>query len=139
MRRQKGQALVEFAFVLPILLMIVFMILYGGMMFADYLTLSNTARSSARDAALLGSEKYAAIKTEYRANTKLIGNLYIWGTGEDSFKIEKKPGDGNLKNYVEVTIKTDLNKDFPAAGFVPLPETFTIKYSMHDETASATN
>ena len=38
MRRQKGQALVEFAFVLPILLMIVFMILYGGMMFADYLT-----------------------------------------------------------------------------------------------------
>ena len=64
MRRQKGQALVEFAFVLPILLTIVFMILYGGIMFVDYLTLSNTARSSARDAALLGSEKYAEIKTE---------------------------------------------------------------------------
>ncbi|MBR4172994.1 MAG: pilus assembly protein, partial [Clostridia bacterium] len=128
MRRQKGQAIVEFALVLPILLLILFMILFGGLLFVDYLTLSNTARSSARDAALLGSEKYSAIKTEYHNKTKLVSDLYTWGTGEDSFKIEKKTGDDNLKNYVIVTIKADLNKNFPVAGIVPLPETFTINY-----------
>ena len=52
MRFQKAQAIVEFAFVLPLLLVFIVGIIYFGFAFADYLMLSNTTRSIAHEAAL---------------------------------------------------------------------------------------
>ncbi|HBT79040.1 MAG TPA: hypothetical protein DEA67_02500 [Selenomonas sp.] len=53
MRRfQKGQSIVEFALVLPLFFVLLWGIIYFGLLFADYLMLSNAARSSAREAAL---------------------------------------------------------------------------------------
>ncbi|MBQ1913836.1 MAG: hypothetical protein II178_01270, partial [Selenomonadaceae bacterium] len=113
--------------------------------FADYITLSNVARSSAREAALVGSDDYDTIKGYYKDNTKLITNIYIWpGKDEtdedDSFTIEKitTAGAGNVPGSVKVTIKATLNTDFPAYGLmkqVSFPSEYEIQYSMHDETA----
>ena len=54
--REKGQVLVEFALALPMFLMLVFGIMYSGMLFYDYSTLSNTARSAARERAITASD-----------------------------------------------------------------------------------
>lgn len=47
--KQKGQAVVEFAFVAPILIVMFLSILYLGIMFMDYIQYSNAARDAARD------------------------------------------------------------------------------------------
>ena len=65
MRKQKGQSLVEFALVIPFFLFIVFAIIYAGMLFHDYSTLSNIARSAAREAAIVTGTDYDNIKTFY--------------------------------------------------------------------------
>lgn len=53
-KNQQGQALVEFAIILPILLLLVMGIIQFGMMLGSYLTLQNAAREGAR-AGIIGS------------------------------------------------------------------------------------
>ena len=48
LKNQKGQALVEFALILPILLLLVMGILQFGMMLNSYLTIENASREGAR-------------------------------------------------------------------------------------------
>ena len=52
MKKQKGQSLVEFALVFPFFLLLIFAIIYSGMLFYDYSTLSSIARSAARERAI---------------------------------------------------------------------------------------
>ena len=51
-KNKKGQSLVETALVLPIILLILMGIVDFGMMFNNYLTISNAAREGARSAAV---------------------------------------------------------------------------------------
>src|SRR5581483_11644424 len=55
-RREQGAALLEFALVAPILLMLIFGAIEYGMFFKDYLTVSNTTRTGARVASAAGSD-----------------------------------------------------------------------------------
>ena len=50
MDNQKGQSTVEFAFVLPLFLMIMFAAIYGGMMFYDFWNVKSVTENMARDA-----------------------------------------------------------------------------------------
>ncbi len=52
MNKQKGQTLVEFAFVLPFFIFMFLSILYIEIMFLDYTQYSNAARDAARDISL---------------------------------------------------------------------------------------
>jgi len=54
LKNQKGQALVEFAIILPLLLLLVMGIFQFGMMINSYLTIQNITREGAR-AAIVGS------------------------------------------------------------------------------------
>jgi TadE-like protein len=51
-RAEEGQAMVEFALVLPILLMIVMGIIQFGILFNNYVTLTDAVRAGARQAAV---------------------------------------------------------------------------------------
>jgi Flp pilus assembly protein TadG len=51
-RREEGQALVEFALVIPVLLIILFAIVQFGIMLNTYITVTDAARSGARQLAL---------------------------------------------------------------------------------------
>ena len=44
MERQKGQSMVEFAFILPLFVFIFLAIMYMGMLFADYLSFNVTVK-----------------------------------------------------------------------------------------------
>ncbi|HET9770235.1 MAG TPA: TadE/TadG family type IV pilus assembly protein [Acidimicrobiia bacterium] len=54
-RNERGAALLEFALVAPILILLVFGIVEYGMFFKDYLTVSNTTRAGARVGSAAGS------------------------------------------------------------------------------------
>jgi Flp pilus assembly protein TadG len=65
-RRQEGQALVEFALVLPFLLMIVLGIIQFGILFHNYLTLTDAVRAGARQAAVNRTDPNPEGKAEAR-------------------------------------------------------------------------
>lgn len=52
MKRQHGQSAVEFALMAPIIFMMIFGMIYGGMMFMEYLHYSNAVRTAAREIAM---------------------------------------------------------------------------------------
>ncbi len=51
-RRERGQALVEFALVLPVLAILILGIVQLGLVFHDYLSLTDAVRTGARQAAI---------------------------------------------------------------------------------------
>ena len=108
--KQKGQSIIEFALVLPLFLLLVFGLFYIGMFFADYLTLSSIARSSAREAAIISSEdyyqdNYKKVRDKYK-DEKLPMDIVEWqATSTEHFNIKYDEDSHN----VQVIMKADLN------------------------------
>lgn len=109
-KKQKGQSIVEFALVLPLLMLFVFGLVYFGMVLADYLALSNLARISAREAAVITDDSdyrnnYQAIRAKHNG-VKLPMNIFNWqAESTDHYNIYY---DENSQN-VKVVMKADLN------------------------------
>ena len=78
-RRDEGAALVEFALVAPVFLLVIFGILEFGLAFKDYLTVTNTSRSSARVASAGGADvdaDYAIIQSLSRESSAMsVGDI----------------------------------------------------------------
>ena len=142
MRFQKGQSVVEFALVLPIFLVLCFGIFYMGMIFADYMTLSNIARSSAREASTIVvaadvNSDYQKVRDKY-ADTTLPLDAFEWKPKvKERFDIVYD----KTKQNVTVTIHAPLNdqgKGF-AHIFYKLTEhtgndiSLNITYTMYSE------
>lgn len=62
---QKGQSTVEFAFVVPFLVFLFLALVYGGMLFMDYIQYNNAARAIARDVAFSQNKNTEALKEKY--------------------------------------------------------------------------
>ena len=152
MRSQKGQGLLEFAFVLPFLILIMFGLFYAGMLFSDYIELNNLARVAAREAAVISQEKYKenqyeSIRTKFTNTAKtstdykkhfLPNSLYIWDFKDPTkFKMKYDENNDNTQS-VTVTLVADVNsadggiynslsKQFNVA------QQITVKYTMYSE------
>ena len=132
MRRQKGQAVIEFAVVLPLFLLLVFGIIYSGMLFYDYSSLSNLARSSAREAAISQSTNYSEIQNHYKSRTlDLTTSLYTPANTENPLLISYN----STEDSVEVTITMKLNTASTLMQMV-LPDEYTIDYYMKRDNQS---
>lgn len=129
MHKQKGQALVEFALIIPFFLLLIFGLIYSGLLFHDYNTLSNTARSAAREAALLpvtaSDNDYKSIKDHYLGKTT-VTSLYTYNPTTD-FVVQRE-GSGN-DVYVKVRIHMVRNVTSYIMNVV-LPPSFDIIYYM---------
>ncbi len=69
LKKDDGQAMVELALILPVLLLIIMGIFEFGFMFNNYLTLSNVSREAARYASLGGTDAEAVVRaTEIAPN-----------------------------------------------------------------------
>jgi Flp pilus assembly protein TadG len=68
-RNQKGQTMTEFALVLPLLAMLLFGVIQFGIVFNNYITLTDAVRSGARKGAVGRhlSNPQAAVVTQVRA------------------------------------------------------------------------
>ena len=142
---QKGQSLVEFAFVLPLFLVIIIAILNFGMIFMDYQALNGIARSSAREASLITADEYnssgyANVYATY-ANESLPVTIYNWNPSNRSdFNLEYLDASQSVVATLTATPTRDGNFLFSlidrllGADRVNNLFTLRIEYIMRSET-----
>ena len=132
MKRQRGQTLVEFALILPLMALFIFGMIYGGAMFMQYLNFSNEARQIAREISVLENvTNREDIITKYGQETELsrfykaVRKIYFVDKDNNIVKdTEGKPtyNTDSVDVMVEVTFTRD-NKDLPwilyKIGFPP--------------------
>lgn len=74
-KRENGQAMVEFAIVVPVLLMLVLGIIQFGILFNHYLTVTDAVRAGARQAAVSRTLADPAGSAEARVRSAASGSL----------------------------------------------------------------
>ena len=138
MRKQKGQSLVEFALVVPFFLLLIFGLIYSGMLFHDYSSLSNTVRSAAREAALIEGHSqtdYNNIRNFYSQQGSItLTSLYK----AQPITITKGINDDN-PNEVYVKLTMVRTPDTSPIMKMVLPSTFDIVYFMKKETTASSS
>lgn len=139
MKNNKGQSLVEFALILPLFLFLVFAIIYCGMLFHDYSSLSSIARSAAREAAIMTEvpvapeTHYVGVETFYFNQTQnTLTTLYR----TQKVNVEHKTKDG--ETYVVVRIQMARTITSSLLNVVT-PPTFDIVYFMKKDTPTTSN
>lgn len=142
MARQKGQSMVEFVLTVPILMLLVFGMIYSGFIYADYLQYNNAARDVARDIAVQSEENRSQLVRDLNGQVPSVVKRYIRPLtnlykGAFSVELERDPLDGEKFTAVKVTI--DFRRQ-STEGVVPvfargvLPEKLQeIKYTMRLE------
>lgn len=66
MKRQQGQSVVEFALIAPIVFLMIFGMIWGGIMFMEYMHYSNAVRTAARQIAVVNDSQREAMVTKQR-------------------------------------------------------------------------
>ncbi|MBB5335082.1 TadE family protein [Pectinatus brassicae] len=129
--RQKGQTIVEFALVLPVFMLFFWGIIYMGMLFSDYLTLSEIARDSTRYAAITMTDEMNVneIKEKYQ-DRKLVTTLYKWDPKADNDFAVIKQGDSD--KYVEVILTAHHDDSGDILGFI-IPKQISVNCKMRRE------
>ena len=112
-KNQKGAAAVEFAIILPLLIMLVFGIVQFGIAFNNWISLTHAARHGARLAAVADYEDFEA-RIQESSPTVKIESITLSGEG------------GKIGDPVEVTVTGEvLNIDIPLVGSWPVTLTST--------------
>jgi len=86
--RERGQALVEFALVLPILATLLLGVIQFGIVFHDYLALADAVRTGARQASVThdgtaATNAVIASASELKSTDLAIGVSSTWAPGSD--------------------------------------------------------
>lgn len=132
MKRQGGQTLVEFALVMPMLALFIFGMIYGALIFVDYMDFSNQARTIARRIAVMNEDDR---DKQFKENpTKENGKFASFYNVTQTVTLEKENATDEYP--VDVLVKIEFtrdNEDLPnilkLVGFPP--ETIrSIEYRM---------
>lgn len=139
---QRAQGIVEFAVVLPLFLLLSMGVIYFGMAFSDYLTMSNTVRSIAHEASLKSTDDdYKAVIRNGTSGVTLLSDIYVWqpdstnGNNNDFLSVTY---DGTNHNVV-VRAAARLNKDSSIANAVnnilgsSIGDAMSITYTMYTD------
>ena len=114
MRRQRGQTAVEFALMAPIIFLLIFGMIYGGIMFMDYLNFNNYARTIAREVSLTtNSTDRAELVKKYNGYKGEAGVYLVTVEVTDDSE--------------DVTVTINFTR---GNSFLVLPKEFNIVYSM---------
>jgi len=117
-RAYRGQSVVEFAIVLPFLMLLLMGIIFFSMVFVDYLWLSDVARSAAREASLVSTETYASKGysdvIQKCAQREIVFGMFSWqpsetGANTDALSINYLTSDTD-NGMVDVKINAKLDK-----------------------------
>lgn len=115
-RRSKGQSIVEFALVLPLFMLFLTGIFQFGLMFYDYSTLQNVARSSCRSASL--GTSVAKITKSYADDPPTL-RAYTWDPSNTSeLKITVPTKKDKNGNYVPSDVTVDIHAKLQPFSFV---------------------
>ena len=125
MKKQKGQSIVEFALMMPLVLLCILGLIYGGFTYADYLQYNNAVRDAARDIAVQ-EDKRQSIVDGLNSNSPAVVDKYV----------------NPLPSPYKATFHADLNTDYVTVwvtfqrtnNVVVLPETLSTRpFTMHLE------
>ena len=117
-KKQKGASAVEFAIILPILIMLIFAIFQFGIAYNNYIALTHAAREGARLAAVNMDEELGldVFETRVRNSAPTVTIQSINLSGED----------GDIGDSVSVAVTGEvLNIEIPLAGSWPVQLTST--------------
>ncbi|WP_458413552.1 TadE/TadG family type IV pilus assembly protein [Schinkia sp. CFF1] len=113
-KSQKGQAMVELALTLPILILILFGIIDFGRIFHVYLTLENAGREAARIASLGGTDTEIAQMAKQAAPSLNGNNITVTASPSKSYR--------TTGTYVTVTLTYPISFSIPLlSSFLPDP------------------
>ena len=113
-KNEKGASAVEFALILPILVLLVFGIIEFGIAFNNYITITHAAREGARLAAVdLNNPDLKTI---------IVERAYPVAITEDDIEITTPLGT-NIGDPVEVEVTYDFTVTIPLAGSWDIPLT----------------
>lgn len=146
--KQKGQSMVEFALIVPLFLLLIIGMIYGGFAYADYLQYSTAVREAARDIAIQNKEERDALLTGLSNNT--AGTIGRYASPLTNFYrprfsarlIEKNTpsSDGDSESqtkirFVEVSVVLDLDQDISILPerLGPLQCTMPIEQELDDD------
>ena len=119
MRKQKGQSAVEFALMAPIIFAMVFVMIYGGVMFMEYFTMSNNARTVARQVAVTTDEdERNQLMTNFNRDSERDFPLY---------NVTRKVSYDDDTNPVDVVVEINFTRE---KSYLILPKEFTMVYRM---------
>ena len=123
--RRRGQAVVEFALILPIFVLILLATIYLGMFILDYVTLDAAASYAARYVAVHGEDSEFTTKVHDKVqSTTLL--LPFYKIAADSPKAYAE-SDANIVTYM---IKAERETTNTILEWI-LPEAFTVKKSAY--------
>ena len=136
MKSQQGQAAVEFALIGALFMFIVLGMIYGGLLFMDYLQYNNAARAIAREVAFTKNENVEDLKQKH---FHPITSMYT-PTLEINPTEEGEEASSEVTNDEEVTIKITFTITQPMGltnliNFPP-PTLNPIVYTMPIETVA---
>lgn len=131
MRRQRGQSAVEFALVAPMVMLLIFGAIYGGIMFLEFMNYSNEARRIARDIAVTNKEqRQDLVQNTYNGDADTLGGIYkVTLTTQLKDENDKDVTASAPETATEVHVRFDFDHghDFPF-GFPP--RSFAASYHM---------
>lgn len=105
LRRNKGQAMIEFAIVIPLFFLMLYAFVYLAMFFHDYLTLNELTRDITRKEAV--GIPFEDIRENYR-NQTFLTSTYRFDPENDVRVITEDEGTGGGKS-VTVTLTANVN------------------------------
>ncbi len=121
-RRDDGQAMVEFALVLPVLLVLVLGIIQFGIVLHDYLAITDAVRVGAREAAVSRMDPMAASDVEARVRASAAE------LDQTELDITITPGDsGTWTQGGDVAVEASYPFDINLLGFVVFSGDLTSK------------
>ena len=121
-RGQKGQSVVEFAVIIPLFLIFVMGIIYGGFAFADYLRCNNAVREIARGYSVEETEKRGTFKDGVKGNKEEFLKEYNAVPLTNLYKVTYDLDDTSKSGYVTVEVNFKLNIGDNDFGRKVLPE-----------------
>ncbi len=124
-RRSKGQSLVETAIILPVVLLLVMAIIDFGLLFNNYILISNASREGARKAALGGTDIEVRQTVLNMTTTLKVTNMDIRVTEPDGSRDHGKTIIVSI-NYKSELITPLIDKFFPG-GVAELKSASTMR------------
>ena len=122
MRGQKGQSVVEFAVIIPLFLIFVMGIIYGGFAYADYLRCNNAVREIARAYSIEEANKRGTFKDKVNSNNGAFLKERNAVPVTKLYKVTYNLDDTTKSGYVTVSVTFELNIDKDDFGRKVLPE-----------------
>lgn len=110
--KQRGQTVVEFSLILPILALLLFAMIYMGFFLLDYITLTAAADDAAHDAAINNGTISNGVRTKVQGTPLFLPWYEMDITSATPSPWVLQPGEtGYDPNFVTVKIQVNMTED----------------------------